>query len=90
MKGATVIGSMFHDRVDDELLAAAGKQLKGVCNYAVGTDNIDLAACRTRNILVANTPDAVTEGTANLAFGLILSVARKITEADRFCRARSL
>lgn len=89
VKGATVIGSMFHDRVDDELLTAAGPQLKGVCNYAVGIDNIDLVACRKggRNILVANTPDAVTEGTANLAFGLILAVGRKIAEADRFCRA---
>ncbi len=87
VKGATVIGSMFHDRIDDELLTAAGPQLKGVCNYAVGIDNIDLAACRKRNILVSNTPDAVTEGTANLAFGLVLAVARKIVEADRFCRS---
>lgn len=87
IKGATVIGSMFHDRVDDEFLDAAGPQLKGICNYAVGVDNIDLAACRKRNVPIANTPDAVTEGTANLAWGLILAVGRTIVEGDRFCRS---
>ena len=87
IRGSTVVGSMFHDRVDDEFLDAAGPQLKGVCNYAVGVDNIDLPACRKRNIIVTNTPDAVTEGTANLALGLILAVARRIVEADRFCRS---
>jgi lactate dehydrogenase-like 2-hydroxyacid dehydrogenase len=87
IRGSTVIGAMFHDRVDDEFLDAAGPQLRGVCNYAVGVDNIDLPACRKRNIVVTNTPDAVTEGTANIAFGLILAVARKIVEGDRFCRS---
>ena len=87
IRGSTVVGTMFHDRVDDEFLDAAGPQLKGVCNYAVGVDNIDLPACRKRNVIVANTPDAVTEGTANLAFGLILAVARRIVEGDRFCRS---
>jgi lactate dehydrogenase-like 2-hydroxyacid dehydrogenase len=87
IRGATVVGTMFHDRVDAEFLQAAGPQLKGVCNYAVGVDNIDLALCRSRNVIVTNTPDAVTEGTANLAFGLLLAVARKIVEGDRFCRS---
>lgn len=85
--GATVVGTMFHDRVDAEFLDAAGTQLKGVCNYAVGVDNIDLAECARRGVQVANTPDAVTEGTANMAWGLILAVARRIGEGDRFCRA---
>lgn len=89
IRGATVVGTMFHDKVDAEFLDAAGPQLKGICNYAVGVDNIDLALCRSggRNVIVTNTPDAVTEGTANIAFGLLLAVARKIVEGDRFCRS---
>lgn len=87
VRGAVAIGTMFDDKVDAELLDAAGPGLKGVCNYAVGIDNIDLAECRKRGVQVANTPDAVTEGTANLALGLMLAVGRRIAEADRFCRA---
>jgi lactate dehydrogenase-like 2-hydroxyacid dehydrogenase len=87
VRGAAAVGTMFDDRVDDELLDAAGPALRGVCNYAVGVDNIDVRACRRRGVQVANTPDAVTEGTANLALGLILAVARRIVEADRFCRS---
>jgi glyoxylate reductase len=57
-----------------------------VCNFAVGVDNIDLAACRRRGVRVGNTPDAVTEGTANMAMALLLAVARRLVEADRFAR----
>ena len=87
VRGATVIVSMFNDRIDAELLDAAGPQLKGVCNFAVGFDNIDLAACRARQVVVCNCPDAVTEGTANLAWGLILAVARFMRPADAFVRS---
>ncbi len=87
VRGADVAVTMFHDRVDRAFLDAAGPGLKGVCNFAVGFDNIDLAACRERSIVVTNTPDAVTEGTANIAFGLLLAVARRIAEGDRFCRS---
>lgn len=87
IRGSSVVVSMFHDKVDSEFLTAAGPQLKGVCNYAVGIDNLDLAACRERNVVVTNTPDAVTEGTANIAFALLLAVARRVGEGDRFVRA---
>ncbi len=87
VRGSDVVISMFHDRVDDEFLDAAGPQLKGVCNFAVGIDNFDLAACRRRNVIVTNTPDAVTEGTANIAFALMLDAARRVSEGDRFVRA---
>lgn len=73
-------------RVDDELLARATR-LRIVANHAVGIDNIDLAACRARNIPVTNTPGVLTEATADLAFGLILDACRRITEGDRDVRA---
>lgn len=84
--GAAVIVTMFTDEVDAAFLDAAGAQLRGVCNFAVGYNNIDLDACRERGVMVSNTPDAVTEGTANMAFGLLLAVARRIVEGDRFVR----
>ncbi|MGD9690019.1 MAG: 2-hydroxyacid dehydrogenase [Phycisphaerales bacterium] len=87
IRGADVVATMFHDRVDAEFLDAAGPSLKGVCNFAVGVDNIDLALCRSRHIVVTNTPDAVTEGTANIALGLLLAVSRRIVEGDRFVRS---
>ncbi len=87
VRGASAIVSMFDERVDDEYLEAAGPALRGVCNYAVGYDNIDLAACARREVVVAHTPDVVTEGTANIAWGLLLSVTRRIVNADAFCRS---
>ena len=87
VRGAAAVVSMFHDKVDAEFLAAAGKQLRGVANFAVGVDNIDLPACRAAGVAVSNTPDAVTEGTANLAWGLILAVGRRVVEGDRFVRS---
>jgi glyoxylate reductase len=87
VKGATVIVCVFTDRVDEEFLAAAGPSLKGVCAFAVGVDNIDLEACARLGVAVSNTPDAVTEGTANLAWGLILACTRRILPADAFVRS---
>jgi len=85
--GARAIVTMFTDRVDAQLLDAAGDGLSIVCNFAVGFDNIDLDACRDRGVRVANTPDAVTEGTANIAFLLILACARRLIPADRYARS---
>lgn len=89
MPGVGVLVSMFTDRVDDELLDAAGGSLRGVCQYAVGTDNIDLDACKRRGVVVTNTPDAVTEGTADLAWALLLAVARRVVEADAYARSEA-
>ncbi|MEO1584822.1 MAG: D-glycerate dehydrogenase [Planctomycetota bacterium] len=87
VRGASVIVSMFSDAVDRELIDAAGERLRGVCNFAVGYNNIDTELCRSRGIMVTNTPDAVTEGTANMAIGLLLAVSRRIVEGDRFARS---
>lgn len=87
VRGATVIVSMFSERIDAEVLDAAGTSLRGVCNFAVGVDNIDLEACRRRGVVVTNTPGAVTEGTADLAWALILAAARGLIPADRYARS---
>ena len=73
------------DRMSDEVFAAA-PDLKVVANIAVGYDNIDAAAARARGIVVTNTPDVLTEATAELTWGLILSAARRIDEGDRLVR----
>src|SRR5919198_4033094 len=67
------------ERVNQELLDAAPR-LKVVANYAVGYDNIDVLACTARNVVVCNTPGVLTETTADLAFALILAIARRIGE----------
>ncbi|MGH2963186.1 MAG: 2-hydroxyacid dehydrogenase [Solirubrobacterales bacterium] len=73
--------------VDEELLEAAGPQLRIVANFAVGYDSIDLEACRRRGIAVTNTPDVLTNGTAELALALTLAAARRMSEAERDLRA---
>lgn len=88
VRGATALITWVSERVDRELLDAAGPGLRGVCNFAVGYDNIDLAECRARGVVVTNTPDAVTEGTADLAWALILGVARRLNVLDRFARGK--
>lgn len=72
--------SLLTDRVDDELLDAAGPGLKVVSNFAVGFDNVDVPACTRRGIPVGNTPGVLTETTADLAFALLMAVARRLTE----------
>jgi glyoxylate reductase len=79
--------TMVSDRVDAELLDAAGPTLQIVANHAVGYDNIDLAECTRRGVLVANTPDVLTEATADLAWSLILACVRRVAEGDRFLRS---
>jgi glyoxylate reductase len=77
---------MLTDRVDDELLDAAGPQLRIVANYAVGVNNIDLDACRRRGVVVSNTPDVLTEATAELMIALVLALLRRVAEGDRLIR----
>jgi glyoxylate reductase len=77
---------MLTDRVDDELLDAAGPQLRVVANYAVGIDNIDVDACRGRGVVLANTPDVLTETTAELTIAVMLALLRRVVEGDRLIR----
>ena len=76
---------LLTDRVDGEVLDA-GPGLRIVANIAVGFDNIDLAAARSRGVIVTNTPDVLTEATADLAWGLLLAVTRRIAEGERLLR----
>lgn len=87
VRGSTAVVTMYTDTADDAFLDAAGPQLRGVCNYAVGFENIDLGACRRRGVAVTNTPHVVTEGTADLAWTLLLGVARGVVAADRYARS---
>ena len=89
VQGRGAIITMLTEKVDAELLAAAGRQLKIVANHAVGFDNIDVAACTAAGVLATNTPDVLTETTADTAFALILAAARRIGEGERFLRDRT-
>lgn len=82
-KGGLV--SVLTDRIDAEVLDA-GPDLRIVANVAVGFDNLDRAAARARGVILTNTPDVLTEATADLAWGLILSIMRRIAEGDRLVR----
>jgi glyoxylate reductase len=73
--------------VGPELLDACGDGLRVVANFAVGYDNVDLEACRERGVAVTNTPDVLTEATAELALALTLAAARRMSDAERDLRA---
>ncbi len=85
--GCNGLVTMLTDRVDAELLDAAGFQLQVVANYAVGLDNVDLDECNRRGIAVANTPDVLTDATAEMTIALMLALTRRVVEGDRFVRA---
>ena len=74
------------DRIDAGVLDAAGGALRVVANVAVGYDNIDVSAAAARGVVVTNTPDVLTDATADMAFGLLLAAARRIAEGDRLIR----
>ena len=84
--GVDGVLALLTDRVDDQLLDAAGPGLRVVSNYGVGYDNIDVPACTRRGIPVGNTPGVLTETTADLAWALLLAVARRVVEGDRSVR----
>jgi glyoxylate reductase len=84
--GCDGVLTLLTDRVDDEFLDRAGPQLKVVSNFAVGFDNIDVAACTRRGIPVGNTPGVLTETTADLAWTLLMAAARRVVEGDRYVR----
>jgi lactate dehydrogenase-like 2-hydroxyacid dehydrogenase len=87
VRGVDGLLCLLTDRVDAEVIAAAGDSLKVISTYAVGYDNIDVAEATRRGIPVGNTPGVLTDATADLAFALLLAAARRIVEADAYVRA---
>ena len=84
--GANVIVSLLTEKIDEEVLTSAGNDLKAVCNVAVGYNNIDVAACKNKNVLVTNTPGVLTDATADIAMALILMTTRRLSEGERVIR----
>ncbi|MBM3777980.1 MAG: D-glycerate dehydrogenase [Acidimicrobiia bacterium] len=83
--GKAALVSLIMDRVDDAVLAA-GTGLRVVANVGVGYNNIDVTAARARGVIVTNTPDVLTDATADLTWALVLTVTRRVAEGDRLVR----
>jgi lactate dehydrogenase-like 2-hydroxyacid dehydrogenase len=86
--GASAAVITLTERVDADLLATAGPQLKVIANVAVGFDNIDLSATEPAGVTVTNTPGVLDRASADHTFALILDATRRITEGDRLVRSR--
>lgn len=84
--GAEALLCLLTETVDGPVMDAAGGGLRVISNMAVGFDNIDVAAATARGILVTNTPGVLTDATADLAWALILGIARRVVEGDHFVR----
>lgn len=88
VKGIDILLSILTDKIDAKVMDAAGPHLKMIANYAVGFDNIDLAAAKKRGIVVTNAPgNEISETVAEHAVALIFGLAHRIVEADEFLRA---
>jgi glyoxylate reductase len=87
VRDADVLVPTITDRIDAGVLSQAGDQLRLVANFGTGVDHIDLNTARQRGITVTNTPDVLTEDTADMAMGLILAVPRRLTEGERLIRS---
>jgi glyoxylate reductase len=86
VRGVDGLLCLLTDKIDGEVMDEAGPQLKVISNHAVGFDNIDVSAATARKIPVGNTPDVLTDATADFAFALMMAVARRINEGERYIR----
>lgn len=84
--GASAIVPMLHDRIGGDVVDAAGPHLRVVATVAVGYDNLDVPALRSRGVVVTNTPGVLTGATADLTVGLVLAVTRRLGEGERIIR----
>ena len=86
VKGADAVLCLLTDKIDEAVLQAAGDQLKIVANYAVGYNNLDVAAGKKRNVVMTNTPGVLTETVAEYALAAIMALTKNIVPADKFTR----
>ncbi len=86
VKGVDAILSLLTEKINEDVLVAAGPQLKIVANYAVGYDNIDVPVAKKHDVIVTNTPGVLTEAVAEHTVGLMMAVGKRIVEADKFTR----
>jgi glyoxylate reductase len=84
---AEVLACTITDRIDGDVIATAGPRLKLIANFGVGVDHIDVVAANARGIIVTNTPGVLTDDTADLTMGLILSTARRVVEGANIVQA---
>ncbi len=87
IKAADVLVPTVTDKIDSDLIAKAGKQLRLIASFGTGVDHLDLAAAKRCGITVTNTPGVLTEDTADMAMALILAVPRRIAEGDALARS---
>ncbi len=87
VKGVDGLLCLLTDRIDSQLMDAAGGSLKAISQMAVGCDNIDLAAATARRIPVGHTPGVLTETTADFAWALLMAAARRVVEGNNYARA---
>lgn len=85
MQNCEVLLCLLTDTIDKEIIDA-NPNLKGICNYAVGYNNIDIAYAKSKGVIVCNTPDVLTESTADLTWALLMAAARRIAEGDKYMR----
>jgi glyoxylate reductase len=86
IKGCDAVLTLLTERVDAEFLDAAGPQLKVVANLAVGFDNFDVPEMSKRGVIGTNTPDVLTDTTADLAFALLMATARMLPQAEKYVK----
>jgi glyoxylate reductase len=87
LRGCDVLACSVGDRIDAELIGEAGERVRLIANFGVGVDHIDVAAARAKGIAVTNTPDVLTDDTADIVLALILMTMRRLGEGERMLRA---
>jgi len=84
---ADVLVPTVTDKINAAILSSAGPNLRLIANFGTGVDNVDLATAQRKGITVSNTPDVLTEDTADMTMGLIIATSRRLTEGERIARS---